>query len=71
MRWQKGYAIQGKPDLLVDTCTVIGVGKEGCLWFHCDCDPGASFWDNGKSYQDLRLIGISPIEVMPVCIGLF
>lgn len=36
------------------------------MWFHVEGDPGASFWDNGRSYSDLTVIGITLAEV-PVC----
>lgn len=49
--------------------TVIGI-REGCMWFHCDCDSGASFWDNGKSFQDLKTIGIDLLEQVPMVIDL-
>ncbi|KAF2074305.1 hypothetical protein CYY_004399 [Polysphondylium violaceum] len=49
--------------------SVIGV-RDGNLWFHVDGDPGASYWDNGKDYEDLvfklqiQLIDDFPLEVI-------
>jgi hypothetical protein len=38
---------------------VIGV-RDTFIWFHIEGDRGASYWDNGKSYEDLLKIGIVP-----------
>jgi len=35
------------------------------LWFHIDGDRGASFWDNGTSYEELLGLGISYIPELP------
>jgi hypothetical protein len=64
-----GFNYADRVDTPKGPASVIGV-REGCMWFHCDCDLGASFWDNGKSYEDLRTIGISVIEVVPMVIDL-
>ncbi len=48
---------------------VVGV-RDNCMWFHIDIDHGATFWDNGKSYDDLVQIGISLLE-QPVCLSFY
>jgi len=32
------------------------------LWFHCDSDRGCSYWDQGKSYEDLLELGMTLID---------
>jgi len=42
--------------------TVIGE-HDGFLWFHIDGDPGASYWDNCKTYEDLLQLGVSIVAI--------
>lgn len=49
--------------------SVVGI-REGCMWFHIDGDTGASFWDTGKSYQDLQKLPITLIEPQPILVDL-
>jgi len=41
--------------------TVIGE-HDGFLWFHINGDPGASYWDNCKTYEDLLQLGVSEVR---------
>jgi len=62
-----GFYYSDRVDTPRGPATVIGV-RDDSLWFHIDCDKGASYWDNGKDYVDLLSIGISiipPVQEFP------
>ena len=50
---------------------MVGV-RDKCLWFIVDGDQGASFLDNGKSYEELLAVGIFSVTVRSIkCVVVF
>jgi hypothetical protein len=59
-----GFYYSDRVETPLGNASVVGVNN-GCLWFLIDGDPGASFWDNGKCYEDLLKLGINLISDKP------
>lgn len=59
-----GFYYSDRVETPLGSASVVGVANKS-LWFLVDGDPGASFWDNGKCYEDLLQLGIYSISDKP------